>query len=165
MSGVKELMKDFQSNFYIFICNPQADKIVETLPNVSKLNGVENLTDISIALNKVSRRLDTQVSNPRRACITIVSDVLLQHGAIQTRRWLTELITGLKSRGFTTLAVMNPKMHASEDVHAILDLFEGEINIYERAREEKFLRIKKMYNQRYLENEMPFKKEKLQKWT
>ncbi|NIU39249.1 hypothetical protein GWN65_04575, partial [Candidatus Bathyarchaeota archaeon] len=90
---------------------------------------------------------------PRRACIEIVSDVLLQHHAVTTRRWLTGLIPDLRSKGFTTLAVMNPQMHPSEEVHAILGLFEGEINIYEKESEkglEKFLKIRKMYNQRYL---------------
>ena len=46
----------------------------------------------------------------------------------------------------------------------VLGLFEGEINIYEKESErglEKFLKIKKMHNQRYLESKMPLRKEKL----
>lgn len=165
-SGVKALAEENQSSFYLFICNPQADKIIESLPNVFKLKGVENLTGISIALTKAFRRLDTSISGPRRACLEIISDVLLQHRAVRTRRWLTDLITELKSRGFTTLAVMNPQMHSSQEVHAILGLFDGEINIYEKESEkglEKFLKIKKMYNQRYLESELPLRKERLKK--
>jgi KaiC/GvpD/RAD55 family RecA-like ATPase len=164
-SGLETLVKEFQSSFYLFICNPRADKIIESLPNVFKLKGVENLTDISIALSKAFRRLNTSISGTRRFCIEIVSDVLLQHRAIQTRRWLTDLIPELKSRGFTTLAVMNPQMHSPQEAHAILGLFEGEINIYEKETEkglEKFLKIKKMYNKRYLESELPLRKERLQ---
>jgi len=165
-SGVKTLTEENQSSFYHFICNPQADKIIKRLPNVFKLKGVENLTDISIALTKAFRRLDTSISGPRRACIEIVSDVLLQHRAVKTRRWLTDLITELKSKGFTTLAVMNPKMHSPQEVHAILGLFDGEINIYEKESEkglEKFLKVKKMSNQRYLESELPLRKHRLKK--
>jgi len=165
-SGMKTITEENQSSFYLFICNPQADKIIESLPNVFKLKGVENLTDISIALTKAFRRLDTSISGPRRACLEIISDVLLQHRAVRTRRWLTDLITELKSRGFTTLAVMNPQMHSSQEVHAILGLFDGEINIYEKESVkglEKFLKIKKMYNQRYLESELPLRKERLKK--
>jgi len=117
-------------------------------------------------LTKAFRRLDTSISGPRRACIEIVSDVLLQHRAVKTRRWLTDLITELKSKGFTTLAVMNPKMHSPQEVHAILGLFDGEINIYEKESEkglEKFLKIKKMYNQRYLESELHMRKQRLKK--
>ena len=162
--GVRALVEEFQTNFYLFICNPQADIMIKSLPNAFKLKGVESLTDISIALSSAFRRLDTSISGPRRACIQIISDVLLQHHAVQTRRWLTALIPQLKSKGFTTLAVMNPQMHPSEEVHAILGLFEGEMNIYEKETEkglEKFLKIRKMYNQRYLESKMPLRKEKL----
>ena len=162
--GVRGLPEKFESNFYLFICNPQADKIIKSLPNVTKVKGVENLTDISIALSSAFRRLDASLRGPRRACIEIVSDVLLQHHAVQTRRWLTAFIPQLKSKGFTTLAVMNPHMHSPQEVHAILGLFEGEINIYEKENEkglEKFLKIRKMYNQRYLESKLPLRKEKL----
>ena len=164
-SGVKKLAEQFQSNFYVFICNPRADAIIETLPNVSKLKGVENLTDINIALTSAFRRLDKSHKR-KRACIEIISDILLHHKAVQTRRWLTALIPELKSRGFTTCAVMNPHMHHSEEAQAILDLFEGEISIYEKKTGrglEKFIKIKKMYNQKYLEDELRLKKERLQR--
>jgi KaiC/GvpD/RAD55 family RecA-like ATPase len=162
--GASAWVQNFQLTFYLFICNPRADTIVKSLPNVFKLKGVESLTDINIALTKAFRTLDTALSCPRRACIEIVSDVLLQHHAVQTRRWLTDLVPELRSRGFTTLAVMNPKMHPSEEVHALLDLFEGEINIYEKETEkglEKFVKIKKMHNQKYVDSEMPLRKETL----
>jgi uncharacterized repeat protein (TIGR01451 family) len=165
-SGVKALAEENQLSFYLFICNPQADRIIKSLPNVFRLKGVENLTDISIALTKAFRRLDTSISGSRRACIEIISDVLLQHRAVKTRRWLTDLITEFKSNGFTTLAMMNPQMHSPQEVHAILGLFDGEINIYEKESEkglEKFLKIKKMYNQRYLESELPLRRQRLKK--
>jgi tetratricopeptide (TPR) repeat protein/KaiC/GvpD/RAD55 family RecA-like ATPase len=165
-SAVKNLAERFRSNFYLLICNPQADSMIKSLPNVFKLKGVENLTDINIALSSSFRKLDKSSKGPRRACIEIVSDVLLQHHAVQTRRWLNGLIPELKSKGFTTLAIMDPEMHPPQEVRAVLDLFEGEINIYEKQTRkglEKFLKIKKMLNQKYLENELHLKKEKLQK--
>ncbi len=164
-SGVRALAEEFQSNFYVFICNPRAETMIKSLPNVFKLKGVENLTDIDIALTNFFRRLDESLSGPRRACIDIVSDVLLQHHAVTTRRWLTGLIPDLRSKGFTTLAVINPLMHPPEQVHAILGLFEGEISIYEKETKkglEKFLKVKKMYNQRYVESELSLRKERLE---
>lgn len=160
----KALAEQFQSNFYLFICNPQADTIISTLPNVFKLKGVENLTDINIALTSAFRKLDMSLRSPRRACIEIISDVLLQHHAVSMRRWLTALVPELKSRGFTTLAVMNPYMHPSQEVQAIQDIFDGEISIYEKETNEgpeKFLRIRKMVNQRYLDNELLIRKERI----
>jgi KaiC/GvpD/RAD55 family RecA-like ATPase len=162
----KSLAEELPISFYLFVCNPQADAIIRSLPNVFKLKGVENLTDISIALTSAIRRLETPVKGPRRACIEIVSDVLLQHHAVQTRRWLTPLTTELKSMGFTTLAVIDPKMHPSEELHAILGLFDGEISIYEKATPKglkRFLKIKKMSNQKYLEDELLLTKEAPQK--
>ena len=160
----KVLAEECQSNFCLFVCNPQADAIVKSSPNVFKLKGVENLTEISIALTSAIRKLDPMLKGPRRICIGLVSDVLLQHHAVQTRRWLTSLITELKSNGFTPLATLNPQMHSSQELQAILDLFEGEINLYEKETEkgsEKFLKIKRMSNQEYLEDELLLTKERL----
>jgi KaiC/GvpD/RAD55 family RecA-like ATPase len=160
----KTLAEKFPSNFFLCVCNPRADIMIKSLPNVFKLNGVESLTDIDITLIKAFRMIDTPRSGPRRACIEIISDVLLQHHAVITRKWLNGLLSELKSRCFTTLAVVNPHMHPQEEVQAILGLFEGEIKMYEKETEkgtEKILRIRKMYNQRYLENELALTREKL----
>ena len=162
----KALAEEFQSNFYLFVCNLQADAIVKTSPNVIKLKGVENLTEISIALISAIRRLDKSLKGPRRVCIEIISDVLLQHRVVQTRRWLTGIIPELRSMGFTTLAVVDPQVHPSEELHAILGLFEGEISVYEKETERglgKYVKVKKMINQRYLQDELPLKREDLQK--
>jgi hypothetical protein len=60
---------------------------------------------------------------------------------------------------------MNPLMHPSEETQSILSLFEGEICIYEKETEkgsEKLLRIRKMYNQKYIDSALPLKKGKLE---
>jgi KaiC/GvpD/RAD55 family RecA-like ATPase len=160
-SGSKTLAEEFQSNFYLFVCNPQADAIVKDLPNVFKLKGVENLNDISIALTSTIHKLDPSLKGPRRICISLVSDVLLQHHAVQTRRWLSSIITELKSTEFTTLATINPQIHSPQELQAVLDIFDGEIDIYEKEIEEdveKFLKVRRMVNQRYLEQELVLRK-------
>jgi len=161
---VKILTEEFP-NLYLFICNPQADKIIKDLANVFKLKGVENLTDINIALTSALRRLSKSLKGPRRACIEIISDILLQHHTVQTRRWLSALIPELKSKGFTTLAVIDPRIHSPQEFHAIVNLFEGEINIYEKETEkglQRFLKIKKMHNRKYSKSELLLQEEKLQ---
>jgi tetratricopeptide (TPR) repeat protein len=163
---IKTIAKEFPSDFCLFVCNPQADAIIKNQPNVFKLKGVENLTEISIALTSAIHKLDSSQKAPRRICIDLVSDVLLQHHAVQTRRWLAALIPELKSAGFTTLAVIDPRMHPSEELYAILGLFEGEINIYEKETEkgsQKFLKINKMSNQKYSDNELLLTREDRQK--
>ena len=154
-----------QSTFSLFLCNPRAEAVIRNLPNIYKLKGVESLTDIDIALVKSFRQLNLTSKGTRRACVTILSDVLLQHHAINTRKWLSGLLLDLKSKGFTTLVVLNPQMHPPEEVQAILSLFEGEIRISEKEIDgnvERTLRVRKLYNQRYLENEIVITKEKLE---
>jgi hypothetical protein len=136
--------------------------MVQSLPNVFKLKGVENLTEIDIALTKAFRTLNPASTSPRRICIEVVSDVLLQHHAVTTRRWLSSLLPTLKTKGFTTLAVMDPLMHPPEEVQAVIGLFDGEIRATERETAkgaEKVLRIRKLSGQKYLENELTLNKE------
>jgi len=157
--AAKALAEESRSDFYLFVCNPQADAIAGSSPNVFKLKGVESLTEISIALTTAIHKLDASLKGPRRACIDIISDVLLQHHAVQTRKWLTALTTELTSTGFTVLAVVDPQMHLPEELHAILGLFDGEINIYQKGTEQ-FLKIRRMSDQKYLEDELLLTRER-----
>ena len=131
-SAAKPLAEEFPSIFHLFVCNPQADALVKDLQNVVKLKGVENLNDVSMALTTAIRKLDPSLKGPRRICLSLVSDILLQHHAVQTRRWLTSLLTELKSTGFATLAVLDPQMHPSEEFHAILGLFDMGLHFRDR---------------------------------
>jgi tetratricopeptide (TPR) repeat protein/Cdc6-like AAA superfamily ATPase len=158
----KAIAERFRLNFQLFVCNPEAAAMFKDSPNVHTFKGVENLTEISIALTSAIRQLDPSPKSPRRICLGLVSDVLLQHHAVETRRWLTALITKLKSESFTTLAVMDPEMHPSQEVRAVLDLFDGEINVFRKETDRgpgKYLKIQKMSNQKYLEDELPLKKD------
>jgi uncharacterized repeat protein (TIGR01451 family) len=162
--AIRTLAEEFKSNFCVLVCNPRLDEQLKSLPNIFRLGGVENLTEMNIALESAFRRLGTSKNGPKRACLDIVSDVLLTHHAMQTRRWLTGLIPELRSNGFTTLVVLNPHMHAPEETHAVLDLFDGEVNVYEKEEQKdvtKYLRIKRMHNQVYLESELPLRKTRL----
>jgi len=161
--GARTLAEQFKDNFHVLACNTAIDEEIEKLPNVHKAAGVENLNEINIALEQMLRNLSRTRQEEGRACLEILSDVLLEHGAVQTRKWLSRLIPELRSRGFTTLAVVNPHMHSPEELHAILDLFDGEINIYEKGDNDftKYLRIKKMHRQRYIESEIPLRKMRL----
>ncbi len=156
----KTLAEQNPSNFYLLICNPQVDVVIQNLPNVYKLKGIESLTEVDIALTKMFRTMPTQSACQRRICIEIISDVLLEHHAVNTRRWLSALIPTLKSKGFTVLAVINPQMHPPEESQAIRSLFDGEIEVAEKGQE-KTMRIRRLINQRYLEEEESLTKEKL----
>jgi KaiC/GvpD/RAD55 family RecA-like ATPase len=162
ITEMKKQAEEFQSQFHLFLCNPQADMLIKDATNIYKLrNGVMSLTEINIALSNVIRKLAKSKSNNPRICINIVSDVLLQHQVITTKNWLIGLISEFRSKGFTTLAVMNSLMHSSQDVQAILGLFDGEISLIEKKTPrgtQKILRINRMFNQEYLSDEFQIKK-------
>jgi hypothetical protein len=62
--------------------------------------------------------------------------------------------------------VIDPRIHPSEELYAILGLFDGEISLHEKQTEKgigKYLKINKMSDQEYLESELPVKRENSQK--
>jgi len=157
---MKDLAESHRPNFFLFVCNPQADAMVPNLPNIYKLKSIENLTEIDIALDRAFKTLNQVSTNTRRICLDIVSDALLQHHAVTTRRWLSALLPTLKSKGFTIFAIIDPLISPRE-VPAINGLFDGEIEITEKGLA-KTLRVKKLSNQKYLEIELALTREKLE---
>jgi len=163
-ANTKILAEKYPLNFYLFVCNPQVDSMIQNTPNTFKLKGTENLTEIDIAITKAFRTLTLADPKLKRACIEILSDVLLQHHASVTRKWLSELLPILKSKGFTILAVIDPGMHTAEETQAVLNLFDGEMRISEKETPKgtkQTLKIKRMRGQKYLENELTLNKETL----
>lgn len=153
----KKLAKSFESNFFLFQTNPKMDNNLADMSNIYQIKGIGTLSNISIALTKALRQLDSDPKKTRRICIDIISDVLLEQKAVVTRKWLSALISDLKSKGFTILAVLNPLMHPRDQVHALLGLFDGEIEIFEKESKdglENILRIKRLYNQKYSREEL-----------
>jgi KaiC/GvpD/RAD55 family RecA-like ATPase len=162
----QELCEKYPSNFFLFVCCPQAGSPASSLPNVIALKGIENLNAIDIELVKAIRTLNAADANPRRICLGLISDALLQHHAVTTRRWLSALLPTLKSKGFTILSVIDSQMHPVEELQAILALFDGELRIIEKETEnasERILTIRKLHNQKYIEKDLQLTKENLQK--
>ena len=102
---------------------------------------------------KAFRNIDE--SKRKRICVETLSDVLLDYGSKETRKWISELITDLGAKGFIMLAVMNPGMHSSEESTALIDLFDGEISITQTKDPlecKTSIRIEKLRNQEYIKN-------------
>jgi len=81
----------------------------------------------------------------------LLSDLLLQHHILNTRKWLNGILSTLKSKGFTVLSEIDPQMHSPEEVQAIQSLFDGEITIFEKSTPtgaEKNLKTRKLANQK-----------------
>jgi hypothetical protein len=141
-------------NFFLFLCNPRPKAQVPDLPNVYKLQGATDLTNLGIALAKACRGIGKSVAK-RRVCVEILSDVLVEYGTKTAREWMSGLITDLGSKGFTLLAVINPTMHPPDQANAVLDLFDGEISILQSDDPldcKKSILVKKLRNQDYIRN-------------
>jgi len=110
--------------------------------NVIPGKGIGNLTEVNLEI------MEAVVSvQPKRIVLEILSDVLLRHKALQTRRWLTKLLERLRAKNITLLAVFNPYMHSNEDVQAVVGCFDGNLEIIEEdvgGILRKFIRIKWM---------------------
>ncbi|MEJ2241555.1 MAG: AAA family ATPase [Candidatus Bathyarchaeota archaeon] len=149
--GLENLLEN--PNFILFLCNPKPKTKVPDLPNVFKLGSKTNLTNLSISLTKAFRNID--VSKKKRFCIDIISDVLISQKAEATRRWISELITDLGSKGFTMLAIIDPEMHPLDQSKAVINLFDGEISIFQSKDPlecKKSILVKKLKNQDFIKN-------------
>jgi KaiC/GvpD/RAD55 family RecA-like ATPase len=149
--GLEYLLE--KSNFHLFLCNPKPKTQVPDLSNIYKLRSKTDLTNLSISLAKTYRTIDQ--SKKKRICIETVSDVLVDYETKATRKWISELITDLGSKGFTMLAVINPDIHPHDQARAIIDLFDGEISLTQTEDPlecRKSVRVKKLRNQDYIKN-------------
>ena len=129
----------------VLVCS---DKPVPPSKSVIPGKGIDNLTDVNFQITDALGSVQ-----PKRVVLDILSDVLLRHKALQTRKWLTELLDRLRAKSITTLAVFNPHMHAEEEVQAVVGLFDGNLEIVEDEGT-KSLRVKWMQGINVAEKEL-----------
>jgi len=156
----QDFVNRYGKNFHIF--SPQADKIVSAGGGVYKVQGLQNLSDLNISFTQAVGSLpDTR---GKLIIIDLLSDILLEHKALTTRKWLDGFISKRKTEGFTIIGALNPLISTAQDTQTIMDLFDGIIEIYERELKERarrFLIVKKMYGRNYTDTELMLDKDKL----
>ena len=134
-------------------CLVCSDKPVPPAHSTLPGKGIENLTELNLTITETINSL-----KPNRLVVQFLSDVLLRHKALQTRKWLSELLDKFRAKEITALVVLNPFMHSSEEVQAIVDLFNGNIELIEKQVEgqlRKVLVIKWMHGIEIAEKEFP----------
>ena len=159
----EDLASRYSKGFYAF--SPQADKIPSHGPNLVKVPTIENLSDANLSLSLAIKDLIAKEGKTKPLIIIdILSDVLLRHKSVTTRKWLSDFVGKRKAEGFTILATLNPLTTTKEETQSIIDFFDGVIEIFEKPvmeRSRRFLIIKKMYGRRYSESEVLMDKDKL----
>ncbi|MGD0178034.1 MAG: ATPase domain-containing protein [Candidatus Bathyarchaeia archaeon] len=151
----------FGQNFYAM--NPLADRIASGHGNLFKIPDVGDLSGLSITSNEI---IESKIKNEpgKLIVIDLLSDLLLRNKALTTRKWLSDFVSKRKANGFTVLATLDPSIAPKEDVQTIIGVFDGVIEIYERALQERsrrFLIVKKMYGRDYSESELMLDRQQL----
>jgi KaiC/GvpD/RAD55 family RecA-like ATPase len=157
----QDLATKYAKNFYVL--TTQADKIAGYSDKVFKISNVLNLNDVNISFSRAIDAIPV-VSGIKIIIIDFLSDVLLEHKALTTRKWLDDFIARRKSEGFTVLATLNPLISSEQESQTVIDLFDGIINVYEKERldrSRRFLLVKKMYGRKYIDTELMLDKDKL----
>ncbi len=137
-------------NLNFLVCG----EVIQPSGNVVSGSGTANLTALNLDISEALR------CKPSRVVLEVLSDALLRHKALQTRKWLNELFSKLRSRNITSLAVINPYMHAREEIEAVVDLFEGSLEVVESVIDgdsRKMLRIGWMHGIGVVQRELPLR--------
>jgi KaiC/GvpD/RAD55 family RecA-like ATPase len=161
LGKTRDLVSKYQRNF--FVLSPHPSTSTSDQRNVLKITGIVSLSDLNISFNKAMENIGDFPGN-KVLIIDIISDILLEHGAPTTRKWLDDFIAKRKSEGFTIIGALNPQISSKQESQTIDDLFDGLIEIYEKeteGRPRRFLIVRRMYGRRYAETELMLSKDKL----
>jgi KaiC/GvpD/RAD55 family RecA-like ATPase len=160
-SSIKDISRSFvlnyPDNFYIMLCSPWAESIIEDTQNLAKIPGIEDLTQLNISLNVFIRDIKQRGKNIDRVVIDLLSDTLLMHETRVVRRWLMDLLTLFKQLKVTSLSTLDQGMHSASEARIIIDLFDGHMDITENRLErstKKILNIKRLYNKKYQKKDL-----------
>ena len=154
IARTRDLTTRFSQNF--FALSPMAEKIASDRPNLYKIPDVGDLSNLNISLHEI---IESKSGSARSKLIVIdlLSDLLLRNKVLTSRRWLTDFIGRRKAAGFTVIATLDPSIAPKEDVQAIVGVFDGVIEFFEKELQERarrFLVIKKMYGREYSDSEL-----------
>jgi len=161
-----EFSKEHPSSFYCVVCNPQMGTEKSGAPNTYVVGGLDSLTELNLTISKAFEIMEARAlieggGRQKVVCVDLFSDVLLQHGSSETRLWLLDFISRMKSRSVTTLAILNSQIHSKEELGSIISLFDGQIDIWEEkttSSVQKFIQVKRMYRAEYSDKPLALKK-------
>ncbi len=148
----------FEGSLTVILANPRATAEKSIIPLTT---GIQNLTGLNIEL---VRLVKDHAGSGGRVCLDILSDVMLSHKLLTTRKWVTDLLPRLVNWEFTVLGVFNPGLQSTEEVQGLVELFNGYVEIFEKdyaGRARKLAVVRKMADLRYNENELLVDKQQL----
>ena len=159
LDRVREMLSKHK-NLHVILCNPQAETIAAPYPEVVKIKTVDSLIQINLEYDVAAGGLSSGKS--AILCLEILDDVLLEHHAA-TRRWLMDILGRGKGIQMTCLATLNPAMHSTQELQAILETFDGHIDLYEAEVQgrPKLIQVKKLGGRTFLDSEVRVEKDRI----
>lgn len=158
----KSIHGKFGEKLTVLVANPRADSM--SGKNIVPIStGIQNLTTLNIELVKSVRGAG---ASGGRVCLDVLSDILLTHKALTTRKWVTDLVPRLDEWGFTAIGTFNPVLHAAEESKGLTDLFKGYLEIFDKdfaGKIRKVIVVRKMTDLQFNESELMLDKEALRK--
>ncbi len=138
-------------NLQIILCNPQAETVSSGFPDAIKLNTL-SLTEINLQYAKALEKVGAD--GKPTLCLEIIDDALIDHH-ISVRRWLMDILGRAKSDGTACLATFNPTMHPPEETQAVLETFDGNIELREDQQlQRKIIRVRKLAGYKFIEKDL-----------
>ena len=160
ISKVEDLLETTISRLQVLVT--KVEGVRTERPQIHFTDKADNLNGISIDLMSLLQTCKTE--NPKILCIDLVDDLLLLHKSSVTRRWLTTILSRVKTLGFTVVVALNPQMHSPADVQIIVDLFEGHIQLAEKTVEDRpriVMRVQKMSRWKIIDSEAVLDRNKI----
>ncbi len=158
-SFAESAAKKFGDMLMVLVVNPRAAAGEKNV--IPLTTGVQNLTSLNIELVKLVK---DRAGSSARVILDVVSEVMLAHKMLTTRKWVSDLIPRFENWGFTVLGVFNPSLHSNEEVQGLIELFNGYVQIYEKdylGKTRKLIAVRKMADLQYNEAELVIDKEQL----
>jgi archaellum biogenesis ATPase FlaH len=161
LNKMQDLSTRPAEGFYVF--SPEADSIVPARENIRMIQDLENLDDLNRHFDYAFQGLPKNALG-RLTVFDFLSDVLREHKTLTTTKWLEEFIAKRKGEGFTVLGVLDPRVSSDEEMYAVMHLFDGVMEVYEKGAGEdahRYLIVTRMYGRKFAESEFVLDKDKL----
>jgi len=159
LDRVQNLLSKYDRYLHVILCNPQAETTAAAFPQISKLKTIDSLTQLNLEYDNAVKM---SAGKPAVLCMEILDDVLLEHH-FSTRRWLMDILGRCKTNQMTCLAALNPAMHPAGESQAVLETFDGHLDLYEAEIQvrPKLIRVRKLGGRKFIDNELRVDKENI----
>lgn len=108
-------------NVELVFCGPR-------VPSDTRVTSIRGVEDLSLLTRVVVSKLEEKHGGYAKGVIVfdVLSDILLLHKLLTTRRWINDVASRLGEKGWvSTVFLLNTQLHGREEVHGVAELIEN----------------------------------------